>query len=216
MKNRKNKQKPVKKADKNLAVISIILGATSLFYSIFTGIPAIVLGVMALRRNAGNRTQAKLGIAFGIFSFLIFIPISILLYIFLREPFKEQYSIPETDRLQVIAIQEKLQAYKKSTGAYPKCGPIYDATSCPDWDKFVAANPGLVPYHVYFEYDASVVEDRPVGTLVYVNQASCFLGTPTHPGYLEGDEKLKKPILEYAALVFFHEKGRSCQNVHEP
>lgn len=77
--------KTIKKTDSNLALISIILGAASFTSSIFTGIPAIVIGIIALRRNAGNRLQAKLGILFGILGSLI-IPIILLDLIILKGP----------------------------------------------------------------------------------------------------------------------------------
>ena len=85
----KNKNGSTKVPDSNLPLVSVILGGASIFslLTVFTGIPAIILGVMALRKNVGNRTMAKLGIGFGIFGTLLIIPIVLLAAHLLRQPF---------------------------------------------------------------------------------------------------------------------------------
>ena len=208
-----NKNKPTKTADSNLPLVSVILGGASVFslLTVFTGIPAIILGVMALRKNVGNQTMAKLGIGFGIVGILLIIPITLLAVHFLRQPFSQQFSVSENDRTQIIQTADALNQYKKETGAYPLCNDA--ETPCDEWEPFTAKHPGSVAYPVVFESEPYDVEDRESGTLVYVNRSACFINTPVTPGTVdENDGKTEQT--EFASLVYFYKAGRACFNVH--
>lgn len=214
MKIRKSERK--KSADRNLAVISVILGATSFIYSVFTGIPAIVLGIMALRRNTANPAQAKLGIAFGIIGSLIWIPIIALLIYFLRSPLKQQFSLSSEDSTRITAIQEAINSYKKKYDRYPMCSTIDTGSTCKDWIQLYRENPGLHTYTMGFETESYNVEDRSVGTLVLAYRTHCLLHTPTDPRYLDDDDDfIKVKPEEYASLVYFHNGGRACYSVNK-
>lgn len=205
-------KKTKKPADKNLAVISIILGATSFFYTVFTGIPAIIIGILALRRKAGDPLQAKLGIAFGIIGSLLIIPIIWLAVHFLQKPFSQQFSVSNKDHKQITDISDALRDYKKKYKSYPACTSL----PCEDWEKLYEDNPGLARYPVEFESNSIQVEDRPSGTLVFALETTCFINTPADPKIREEEDDFRRiNPADYAALVYFHEKGRSCRDVYE-
>ncbi len=198
-----------KATDKNLALISIILGAASFTNSIFTGIPAIIIGIIALKKNAGNRNQAKLGILFGTLGSLLLIPIIMIAVHFLKAPFNQQISLPEEDSHTLYSMAEKLDDYRKKHGHLPNCSQTETDETCTEWVSFISENNFDITYPTVFETSSFEVEDRPVGTLVYATNATCFINTPTDPGYLDGSNgSVKKE--KYAALVYFHEKGRAC------
>lgn len=212
MKKSKTPRVRTKKSDKNLALISVILGAASLFNTIFTGIPAIVLGVVALRRNAGDRTQAKLGIALGIFGSLLIIPIIWLAIHFLRQPFHEQFAIPLDDRQNVVTIANALQEYQKNHKMLPDCTEDQTEKDCNSWVAFRQVYSNLPVYPLEFESQAYGVQDRPAGTLVYASRTTCFINVPTQPGTFD-EENSHINAEDYSALIYFHSEGRSCFNV---
>lgn len=201
-----------KHSDANLALISVILGAASFFNTVFTGIPAIVLGIMALKRNAGDRTQAKLGIAFGVIGCLLLIPVIWLAVHFLKTPFREQFSVSNEDRLQMVAITDALNEYRKKHGSYPKCDELKTDKQCVEWAAFEKENPGLIKYPTEFETESHAIEDRPAGTIVYATKTTCFVNTPTDPQYLNENDGTysEAKMASYAAIVYFHNGGRSC------
>lgn len=199
-----------KTPDANLALISIILGATSLMYSVFTGIPAIILGIMALRRNVGDRTQAKAGIIMGSVGCLLLIPIILIAVHFLRKPFNQQTGITAADRTEMVAITEALNEYKKAHGMFPACEYNIDVSGCADWQQFVSEHPGLVTHPVEYEESPNRVADRPAGTIVYARMTTCFINVPVDPNYLNSSDSPRKDTTNYAAIVYFHDKGRSC------
>lgn len=205
-------KKTKKSGDTNLAVISIILGATSFFYTVFTGIPAIILGIMALRRKAGDPLQAKLGIAFGIVGSLLLIPIIWLLVHFLQKPFSQQFSVSTADHKKISDISEAVGEYKKKYKSYPTCTSL----PCDDWEKLYEDNPGLARYPMDFEPNSYQVEDRANGTLVFALETTCFINTPADPKIRDEEDDFKKiNPADYAALVYFHEKGRACRDVYD-
>ncbi len=209
----KNKNGSTKVPDSNLPLVSVILGGASIFslLTVFTGIPAIILGVMALRKNVGNRTMAKLGIGFGIFGTLLIIPIVLLAAHLLRQPFSQQFSVNESDQTQIVQLADALNQYRKETGAYPLCN---DAESpCAEWEQFITKHPVSVKYPIVFESEPYEVQDREAGTLVYVNRSACFINTPVTPGSIDEDENREEQT-EFASLVYFYKAGRACFNVH--
>lgn len=197
-----------KKNDSNFALLSIILGATSFIYTIFTGIPAIILGVMAIRQKIGNQTQAKAGIAFGIIGSLLIIPLIWLAVHFGRVPFKQQFSVSQTDYKNIQLIAKKLREYKKTNGHYPKCSENDLPNNCAEWQKFLAANTDLVRYDTEFESNPNQIETRSPGILVYANNTTCFINVPTDPHLIEDNKNVK--VDKFSALVYFYEQGRSC------
>lgn len=209
-----NKNKKTGPTDKNLALIAVILGAASFTNTIFTGIPAIIIGIIALRRNAGDRTQAKLGIIFGTIGSLLVIPIIIIAVHFLREPIREQFGISTAEMKNMDTLIDDLQEYKKRSGDFPRCQTTSSESGCADWNDFKRTNDLAQKYPVEFEQYFSEVEDRPTGTLVYVENAACFVNTPTHPSYVD-DKEGRANLKNYVALVYFHEKGRSCFSANE-
>jgi len=211
------KPKQAKVTDSNLPLISIILGGASIFgfLLLFAGIPAIILGIRSLHKKAGNQTLAKLGITFGIIGSLLTIPVAVLAFHLLRQPINEQFGILDIDRSQIVEIADSLNEYKKKAGKYPLCADSDTETSCADWQLFSSSYPNLTKYPMEFESESYSVEDRPTGTLIYVNRSACFLGTPTSPGYLDDNAK-NIDQTKFASLVFFHAKGRSCFDVHKP
>lgn len=62
-----------KQSNSNLAMVSMILGIVSIvtFMGLLLGIPAIVLGIMALRRNTSDKGMSIAGIITGAISTLI-------------------------------------------------------------------------------------------------------------------------------------------------
>jgi hypothetical protein len=204
-------KRPVKHKDKNLALIAVVLGAASFSNTIFTGIPAIILGIIALKKNAGNPVQAKLGILFGVIGSLILVPIIWLGIHFLREPFSEQYSVGKEDTSRMMKITEALNAYKEKEGRYPFCKQNETELTCSDWIQLSRRNPGLITYSVAFETASYAIEDRSINTIVYATETTCFINTPAEPGYLDDDSDLVPTKREnYAAIIFFHSGGRSC------
>jgi hypothetical protein len=216
MKKTKNSRLQNNPADKHLALISVILGAASFFNTIFTGIPAIIVGIIALRKKAGDPVQAKLGILFGIIGSLLIIPIVWLAIHFLRAPITEQTSIPSTDSQRILAIEDALRSYKEKHGKYPECYEGNTDQNCNDWSKFRAEHPDLHSYPMEFETSSYTVEDRPIGTLVLAYKTDCFVNTPADPEVLDDDEDLKRlDPDDHAALVFFHNGGRSCYSIYK-
>jgi hypothetical protein len=203
--------------DKNLALISVILGASSFIYSFFTGVPAIILGVIALKRNGGNRTQAKLGIIFGTIGSLLIIPVALLAVHFLRPVISQQTSVPKQDYNNITDISLGLKSYKDRHGSFPFCQESDSQAACTDWQTFLTEYPQTVPYPVEFESSGEDVQDRPAGTLVYAAEAQCLISTPVSPNTLKSDdEKLSQQELKnYSALVFYHSGGRACYPVSQ-
>lgn len=204
------------RADHDLALLSIILGATSFLYSIFTGIPAIVLGIMALRQKTGDPAQAKLGILFGVLGSLLIIPVILLAAYFLRDPLKGQFSIDDHDRQYMVQTSEKLEAYAEKNGSFPRCTTGTSAETCPQWRQFLEESGLKHTYPTEFEKDSYKIEDRPAGTLVYAERTSCFIGVPAPPGYDQEEGAPPVDPDEAAALVFFHEAGRACFPAEKP
>jgi hypothetical protein len=193
--------------DKNLALISVILGATSFIYSIFTGIPAIIIGIVALRHSNGNRAQAKLGIIFGTIGCLLIIPVTLLIVHFLRPVIDQQNSVPAQDKAAILDIVGGLKAYEAQYGTYPVCQASDTQSSCRSWQSFLSSYQKTIPYDVQFEPDSTQVEDRPAGTLVYAAATNCFLNTPVMPGSSELPQQEQQ---KYAALIYYHSGGRAC------
>ena len=200
------------KGDNNLALISLIMGAISIFYSIFTGIPAIILGIIALRRKLGNPNQAKIGIALGVFGSLLIIPIIIFAFMFLRQPISEQSSIDEAEVNNIQSIKNGLNKYKKLNGSYPECkeSNLY----CEEWSEFYNNLYLEKTYVVEFEGNSNNIQDRDPGTLVYAYNTSCFINTPIDPSAFKEEYEPKPKPGDNVALVYFHESGRSCYEVN--
>jgi Na+/proline symporter len=95
-----------KQEDSSLAIVSMVLGAVSLTGpGLLLGIPAIVTGIIALRRKVANRGLAIAGLVTGIVSTVLSIlfVLFIILLIFLsvangNEPY--QYEQPQPDHYQ--------------------------------------------------------------------------------------------------------------------
>lgn len=213
MAKRKKITKRSSTTDSNLATISVILGATSFMFLLFTGIPAIITGIIALNKRAGSKAQAWLGIVFGTIGTLLIIPIILLIFTLLREPLSEQYAISQEEKDTLNQLVDALNDYKKQNSKYPFCTSDQAELSCQDWQDFQNTTNGLTYffYPIEFEDNSSVVEDRPEGGLVYAQKTTCFINTPASPETFddENDFKTINPD-DYVALVYFHENGRSC------
>jgi hypothetical protein len=201
-----------KQTDSNLALIAIILGATSFFMSVLTGIPAIILGIIALYKNAGDRLQAKLAILFGVLStaLTVFLIWLVGFHLF-HSPLSQQWSVPSADYTRMRDTTKALNKYRKTYGNYPSCSVVDTASTCADWEQFVSNNPGLIKNPVVFETDATQVQTQPAGTIVYVTKATCILNTPTLPAYVrDHNDPTSGPSDNNAAIVYFYAKGRAC------
>lgn len=213
-------KKPISKTkvpDQNLALIAIILGATSFIMSVFTGIPAIIVGVIALRRGAGNRLQAKLGILFGGLSAILTAFIVWLFgFHFFNAPVRQQALVPREDYKQLTAVIHDLNAYRHDHGAFPICQDSDTVKSCADWRRFVGKNTKLGNYQIIFINDATLVPTQRAGTVVYVTKSVCFFNTPTLPSYLrEKDDPSAGPSDDNVSLVYFYAKGRACYSTNQ-
>lgn len=201
------------KGDNNLALISLIMGAISIFYSVFTGIPAIVLGIIALRRKLGNPNQAKIGIALGVFGSLLIIPVIIIAFLLLKQPINEQSSIENSDVNNIQTIKNSLDRYKKLNGSYPECKE--SSSYCEEWTEFYNnLNLGKT-YIVEFEGNSYNIQDRNPGTLIYAYNTSCFINTPADPASFKEEYEPKPKPGDNVALVYFHENGRACYEVND-
>ena len=207
---RKTKKSQTRPTDNNLALISIIMGASSFMFTFFTGIPAIVLGIMALKQKSSDRLQAKLGIVFGIVGSLIIIPIVAIGIMLLKAPLNEQFSVTQAEKAEMESITDALNVYKSKYDSYPACSEDVLETDCASWQRFITDNAGLVKRSVAFEESSAAIEDRPAGTIVYATRTTCFINTPTEPEYLNDNEYVKVNSDNYSAIVYFHEQGRAC------
>ncbi|HSW78684.1 MAG TPA: DUF4190 domain-containing protein [Candidatus Babeliales bacterium] len=212
-----SRKKQTKTPDKNLALIAIILGATSFVMSVFTGIPAIIVGIIALRRNAGDRLQAKLGILFGVLSTLLWCFVIWLLgFHFFNSPLKQQYSVAREDYKSITTTINQLKTYEHNYGHYPVCQDNDQPQSCTDWQQFTDNNPGSIKYPIVFASNATAVPAEPEGTLVYATKAVCFFNTPTLPSYLrDHNDPTSGPSDDNVALVYYYAKGRACFSTNE-
>ncbi len=204
------KSKPIKQNDIDYAFISIAFGAASLFTFFLTSLPAVVAGIVALKKKSGNPSQAIWGIVLGIMGPVIAIAVLVTLYFTVFNKFTDQqFSVPDNTRLQMTSTVQDLENHLEKYGKLPNCKESNIPGSCSEWNEFVAEyNPDL-PNDVIFVNNADV-EDRPRGSIVYATNTTCFVNTPVYPGYLEEKELTTEQIEEYAALIYFHEGGRAC------
>lgn len=203
--------------DKNLALIAIILGATSFAMSVFTGVPAITVGLIALRKKSGNRLQAKLAILFGILSTALWaLVIWLVGFLFFNAPLSQQYSTPREDFKRITATINSLNDFRKDHGNFPSCEEAETNETCSDWRRFTIEHPNIIKNHILFINNATSVQSQPNGTVVYVRKATCFFNTPTLPAYLRNNNDIGSgPSDNTVALVYFHSKGRACYSTDQ-
>lgn len=202
--------KPVKKNDVDYAFISIAFGAASLFTFFLTSLPAVIAGIVALKKKSGNPAQAIWGIVLGIMGPVIAIAIFVTLYFTVFNKFTDQqFSVPDNTRLQMTGTIQHLENYAAKYGKLPKCKESNVPGSCSEWNEFVAEYSPDLPNDVIFDNDADV-EAKPKGSIVYANNTTCFVNTPVYPGYLEEKQFTTEQTEQYSALIYFHEGGRAC------
>lgn len=201
-----------KATDSNLALIAITLGATAFMTVGLTSLPAIIIGTVALRKNAGDRVQAVLGIVFGVLAVLAWVVVVWLVGFHLfNAPIKQQASVPKTEYSQIKTTFKALHAFHQAHGRYPRCAEAETPQSCSDWQQFSSEHPNIIQQPVVFEDDATTVKTQPHGTFVYVRKAVCLLNTPTLPAYFrDRNDPLDGPSDDNVALVYFYDKGRAC------
>ena len=206
-----------KNADQNLALIAVVLGSTSFFLSIFTGIPAVIVGIIALRRKAGDQLQAKLAILFAVLSTIMWaLAIWFIGIHFFKAPLSQQYSVSREDYKRMTATINSLKRYKHDHGNFPACQDTDTSESCSDWQRFMSEDPNLIKNQILFLSDATSVPSQPEGTIVYVTKAACFFNTPTLPSYLRDKNDYNSgPSDDTVALVYFHAKGRACYSTDQ-
>jgi hypothetical protein len=112
-----------------------------------------------------------------------------------------------------MTLVNELENYKKEHGHFPQCEDVKDGQECEEWNAFVETSTVSKKYPTEFENHSTAIEDRPAGTLIYAERTTCFVNTPTEPAYIEEEKRLDAD--DYAAFVYFHQKGRSCFSAGE-
>jgi len=87
---------PTHQQSSGLAIASMILGIVSIvsFMGFFLGVPAIILGIIALRKKAGEKSMSIVGIVTGAFSTLMSI---LIIGIFIWAAYSSSHSLDSTN-----------------------------------------------------------------------------------------------------------------------
>lgn len=211
---KKTSHKPLK-TDEGIdyAFLSIALGAGALFSFLITALPAIITGIIALKRKSGNPTQAKIGIALGIISpiiTVIIIGLIILGVTKLSEPARqEQDAISDIEKRQLSEAVSSLDSYYQKYGSFPQCESLQSKYGCPEWNKFTQEYNVSLPADVKFS-DSSESLRGSTGTVIYANGTLCLFNSPTSPALFSEEEPTQKELDQHVALIYYHENGKSC------